>query len=161
MIEILQTFDTKKLLNFYESIYDNIKWKDFIKCKQASLQYKKDEDSEFSGLGKGNGTDLEYSICNPFYKNTVFEEIINDFKLHRTRLMLVEPWSCYSMHRDTSPRVHIPLITNPECYFVFKDSGLVQHLPVGNVYWVDTTKHHTFINCSAEQRLHLMGSVEN
>jgi len=161
MIKTLESFDIQKLMEYYSLINSQIYWVNYDKCKQSSLQYKDNEDSKISGLGKGNGKDLQYDNLNPFYKNTIFEEVINKYNLKRTRLMLVEPWSCYSMHRDTSPRVHIPLITNPECYFVFKDSGLVQHLPIGNVYWVDTTKHHTFINCSAEQRLHLMGSVEN
>jgi hypothetical protein len=63
------------------------------------------------------------------------------------------------MHYDKNPRIHIPLLTNPECYFVFKN-GMIQHLEVGSSYWVDTRLHHTFINCSAQKRLHLVGVVE-
>ena len=68
--------------------------------------------------------------------------------------------TCYSMHRDTTPRIHIPMITNPECYFIFKQ-GIVQHMPAGSVYWTNTVEPHTFMNCSNRPRLHLIGAVEN
>lgn len=159
MIKILDKIEINFLKLYYFDIQNSIKWQNFTKCKQASLQYKDDENPDVSGLGKGNGTDLMYRNINENYKNTIFEELIIKYNLTRTRLMLVEPWSCYSMHRDTTPRIHIPIITNPECYFVFK-SGKIEHLSEGFVYWVDTTKFHTFINCSDKQRIHLVASVE-
>lgn len=161
MIKTLESIDVGPLLQYYLHIKDKIWWLDSKKCLQASLQYKSGDDPAKSGLGRSTGHDLQFNQLNSFSQNSVFENIISKFNLKRTRLMIVEPWSCYSMHRDISPRIHIPLITNPECYFVFKEGGIVQHLPVGQVYWVDTTQYHTFINCSAEQRVHLMGSVEN
>ena len=160
MIKILATIDIQPLVDYYESMADKVYWLDSNKCKQTSLQYKTGEDPKHSGLGRGNGTDNQYVNLNTFYSNSICEELINKFSLCRTRLMLLEPWSCYSMHRDSSPRIHIPIITNPECYFVFKEDGLVQHISIGNVYWVDTTKFHTFVNCSPHRRIHLMGSVE-
>lgn len=157
-IRKIDDVDFGELYSCYTSIEKNIKWINHGKCKQASLQFKDGEDLFFSGLGKGDGSDLEYRNMNPFYVNTIFERLILKFDLRRTRIMLVEPWSCYSMHCDTTPRIHIPIITNKECYFVYKH-GLIEHLSVGNVYWVDTTKMHTFINCSPHHRVHLMGSV--
>ena len=78
--------------------------------------------------------------------------------------MWVNPMSCYSLHKDSTPRIHIPLITNPSCYFIFKENntpeGIIQHLPVGSVYWTNTTVSHTFINCSELPRLHLVGVVK-
>jgi hypothetical protein len=160
MIKIINSIDVTQLLAAYDSFKDNIKWVDYGKCKQASLQYKTNENPYISGLGKGDGTDLEYVNLNENYKNTFFENLIIQYNLKRTRFMMVEPWSCYSIHADTTPRIHIPIITNSECYFLFKN-GHLEHLPVGQVYLVDTTKEHTFINCSNRQRLHLMGSVES
>jgi hypothetical protein len=97
-------------------------------------------------------------ILNSVFKDTIFEEVINKYKLLRTRLMWVGPYACYSMHTDQTLRVHVPLITNSECYFVFKQ-GIVQHMPAGSVYWTNTLKPHTFINCSDIPRLHLIGVV--
>ena len=73
--------------------------------------------------------------------------------------MWVGPYACYSMHRDSTPRVHIPLITNSECYFVFKH-GIIKHLESGQVHYTNTTIKHTFMNCSDQYRLHLVGAVE-
>jgi len=159
MFKIIDKVDIDDILSYYKSIEDRILWTNYTKGKQASVQYKTGEDPATSGLGKGNNTDLEYTHLNEFYKSSIFESLIHKYKLKRTRLMLVEPWACYSMHRDSTPRIHIPIITNPETYFVFK-IGFITHLPAGNAYWVDTTKLHTFMNCSNEIRVHLMGSVE-
>ena len=73
--------------------------------------------------------------------------------------MWIYPWSCYSVHKDLTPRIHIPIITNPQNFIVFKYSPM-EHLSLGNVYWVDTTQYHTAINGSDDARLHLVGIVE-
>ena len=72
--------------------------------------------------------------------------------------MWLSPMTCYSIHKDSTPRIHIPMITNPECYFVFK-AGIIQHMPAGAVYWTNTVNLHTFMNCSDKPRLHLIGVV--
>jgi hypothetical protein len=159
MIKIIDRIEVDTLLKYYESVKDELIWVDYGKGKQVSIQYKLGDDKNTSGLGKGYGSDLEFNILNEFFTGTIVENLIDKFQLKRTRLMMVSPWSCYSMHRDSTPRIHIPIITNPECYFVFR-AGTIQHLPKGLVYYVDTTKQHTFMNCSDEHRLHLMGSVD-
>lgn len=63
-------------------------------------------------------------------------------------------------HADTTPRVHIPLITNPQSWFIFKN-GMTINLDVGKVYWLDTRREHTAINGSDDWRLHLVGVVED
>jgi hypothetical protein len=63
------------------------------------------------------------------------------------------------MHKDETPRIHIPLITNLECYFVFR-TGAIINLKQDYVWWVDTRRIHTFMNCSSVPRLHLVGVVE-
>jgi hypothetical protein len=160
MIKIIDKVEVDTLLKYYELVKDELVWVDYGKGKQVSVQYKLGENKNTSGLGKGYNLDSEFNILNEFFNGSVIEHLINKFNLTRTRLMLVNPWSCYSMHSDSTPRIHIPIITNPECYFVFK-SGFVIHLPKGFAYHVDTTKLHTFMNCSVYPRLHLMGSVTN
>jgi hypothetical protein len=161
MIKILSQIDVQPLLNSYARLEKEIQWTEYgHKGKQAGLQHKLDEDPWASSVGRSKGDELEYTEINPFFKNTIFETVINRYNIKRTRLMWVGPYACYSMHKDTTPRVHIPLITNPECYFVFRHGSIV-HLPAGNVFWVDTTKHHTFMNCSNKNRLHLVGVVES
>lgn len=138
-----------------------MQWTEYgTKSRQAGLQYKDGEDPWTSAVGKSQGQETSYTNLNPFFKDTIFNEIVVKYDLKRTRLMWVGPWSCYSMHTDNTPRIHIPLITNPECYFVFMN-GLVKHMKPGAAYWTDTTQRHTFMNCSERPRLHLVGVVEN
>ena len=165
LIKKLDPIDIKPLLIFYFSNIKHINWTVYgHKSKQSGLQYK-DGDDPFSGaVGKSKGDELLHNILNPLYKDSVFETLINKYNLYRTRFLWVNPMSCYSLHKDTTPRIHIPLITNTSCYFIFKEDdsaqGIIKHLPIGSVYWTDTTSLHTFINCSEKPRLHLVGVVK-
>ena len=161
MIRILNKIDNLSLLNAYYALEQNINWTNFGHSgKQSGLQFKDNEDHWTSAVGPSSGNELISCNLNPFFKGTVFEDIINEYNLYKTRLMWVGSKTCYSMHRDETPRIHIPIITHPDCYFVFR-TGMLQHLSTDNVWWVDTTKTHTFINCSDKNRLHLVGAVKN
>jgi len=160
MIKILSHIDVHPLLDEYSRLEKDIVWTEHgHKGKQTGLQYKINEDPWTSAVGTSKGKELAYTNLNTFFKDTIFEELINKHKLLRTRLIWVGPYACYSMHKDQTPRIHVPMITNPECYFVFKN-GTIQHMPIDSIYWADTTQYHTFINCSSIPRLHLIGVVE-
>jgi hypothetical protein len=160
MITTIASIDIHPVLDAYNCLEKNIQWTEYKhQGRQTGLQYKIDENPWSSAVGKRQGNEVEYTNLNPFFKNTIFEELIKKYKLLRTRLMWVAPYACYSMHKDQTPRIHVPMITNSECYFVFK-KGAIQHLPVGSVYCVDTTQFHTFMNCSDKPRLHLVGVID-
>lgn len=160
MIKVLAKIDEQLILDSFNLIEENIIWTSYgHKGRQAGLQYKDNEDPWTSAVGRSAGQESTYTNLNPFFKDTIFEELINQYNLTRTRLMWVDPYACYSIHKDETPRVHIPLITNPQCYFVFQ-SGRIIHLNKKLVWWVDTRKAHTFMNCSDFPRLHLVGAVE-
>lgn len=159
MKNIIDSIDVVPVLGKLATIRENIIWTASTQGKQAGLQYKLSEDPWTSAVGRSRGNELEFNELNPFFKDTIFETVINKYNLKRTRLMWVNPRSCYSFHCDPAPRVHIPLITNPECYFLF-DPGVMFHLDLNSVWWVDTTQKHTFLNCSDKARLHLVGVVE-
>jgi hypothetical protein len=158
MIKILTSYNIEPLLISYYKIEKDLLWTDYGNKKQVGLQFKDLEDPWASAVGTSKGNELTYTNLNSIFKDTVFEEVINKYNLIRTRLMWVSPMTCYSMHKDSTPRIHIPMITNPECYFVFKQ-GIIQHMPVGSVYWTNTVNLHTFMNCSDKPRLHLIGVV--
>ena len=161
MITIIEPIELQPILDQYEQLADSIQWTDMgHKGKQVGLQYKEGQDPWSSAVGKSQGNDLGCTLLNPFFKDTIFEDIINKYNLKRTRLMWVGPFACYSIHQDESPRIHVPMITNPDCMFLFK-YGVPAHLEKGFVHWVDTRKYHTFINCSDQNRLHLVGAVES
>ena len=159
MLRTLTTIDIAPILESYSKLESEMQWYEYGKGRQTCLQYKLGEDPWLSAAGTNRGQELKYTELNPFFKDTIFEELINQYKLKRTRLMWVEPMSCYSMHRDSTPRLHIPLVTNPQCYFVFKQ-GIVQHMPAGFVYRANTMEPHTFMNCSEKRRLHFIGVLD-
>ena len=84
--------------------------------------------------------------------------IINEHNLTRTRVMKMARKTCYYWHNDHTQRLHIPVITNPHCFLVFEDGPV--HLPAtGKAYIIDTTKYHSAMNASKEDRIHIVGCL--
>jgi hypothetical protein len=159
-IKIIDSIDIAPILEYYSSVEHDIKWVEYgHKGKQAGIQYLSGQDPWSGAVGKSQGRELQYDQLNPYFTGTIFEQIVNKYKFKRARLMWVGTMSCYSMHVDSTPRVHIPLITNKDCYFVFKN-GVPVHLAPGFVHYTKTTLPHTFMNCSEHPRLHLVGAIE-
>jgi hypothetical protein len=159
LIKILDKIDIEPILKSYNELEHNIHWVDYPTTRQAGLQYRAGNDPWLDAVGssRANFTKSWYEnvFINPYFKDTIFEEIIVKCGMTRARLIWVKPFSCYSFHVDNEPRLHIPLITNNQCFFVFKEIP-IYHMKPGNLYWANTTKFHTFINCSTEPRLHLI-----
>ena len=104
----------------------------------------------------------KYTEIVPEFKYTYFEEIYNllksKFKLGRVRILLKEPRSTLSWHRDPEPRLHIPIITNPGCKMVIED--VAKHMPAdGSVTITNNTKYHNFFNGGEQDRIHLVACV--
>ena len=104
----------------------------------------------------------KYTEIVPEFKNTYFEEVYNllkqKFKLGRVRILLKEPRSTLSWHRDPEPRLHIPIITNPGCKMVIED--VAKHMPAdGSVTITNNTKYHNFFNGGEQDRIHLVACV--
>lgn len=158
---IIEDVDSAGILTRYFKLASGICWYENSKSKQAGLQYAEGEDPFLSCIGrlKEGRSDQDYSILNPFFKDTVFEELIVKYKMFRTRLMWVNDKSCYSLHKDGTKRLHIPLVTNEQCMFIFPEVPEVFHLESGKAYMVDTTMQHSFANFSDKPRLHLVGCV--
>tara|TARA_X000000368_G_C22869786_1_gene640368 strand:- start:40 stop:633 length:594 start_codon:yes stop_codon:yes gene_type:complete len=98
------------------------------------------------------------------FKNTYFKEVIDilskKYKLGRVRLLLKEPRSTLSWHRDPEPRLHIPIITNPGCMMVI--DNVAKHMPADGGVWVtNNTKYHNAFNGGEENRIHLVACVLN
>jgi len=96
------------------------------------------------------------------FHNTYFEQVYNiltkNFKLGRVRILLKEPRSTLSWHRDPEPRLHIPIITNPGCKMVIED--VAKHMPAdGSVTITNNTKYHNFFNGGEQERIHLVACV--
>ena len=104
----------------------------------------------------------KYTELLPEFKGTYFEEVFNilrkNFKLGRVRILLKEPRSTLSWHRDPEPRLHVPIITNKGCRMVIEDVS--KHMPAdGTVTITNNTKYHNFFNGGEQNRIHLVACV--
>ena len=104
----------------------------------------------------------KYTKILPEFENTYFNEVYNAlkerFKLGRVRLLLKEPRSTLSWHKDPEPRLHIPIITNLGCSMVIEN--VAKHLPAdGHVTITNNTKYHNFFNGGEQSRVHLVACV--
>ena len=96
------------------------------------------------------------------FENTYFKEVYDilssKFKLGRVRILLKEPRTTLSWHRDPEPRLHIPIITNPGCLQVIEN--VAKHLPADGSVWItNNTKYHNAFNGGEENRVHLVACL--
>ena len=103
-----------------------------------------------------------YSEFIPDYENTYFKEVFDvlssKYKLGRVRILLKEPRSTLSWHRDPEPRLHIPIITNPGAIMVV--DHVAKHMPADGSVWVtNNIKYHNAFNGGEENRIHLVACV--
>jgi hypothetical protein len=109
-----------------------------------------------------NIDEAEYSEFVPDFENTYFKEVYDTlsskYKLGRVRILLKEPRSTLSWHRDPEPRLHIPIITNPGCLMVI--DNVAKHMPADGSVWItNNTKYHNAFNGGEENRIHLVACV--
>ena len=103
-----------------------------------------------------------YSEFIDDFKETYFKEVFDvlssKYKLGRVRVLLKEPRSTLSWHRDPEPRLHIPIITNPGCIMVI--DNVAKHMPAdGTVTITNNTKYHNFFNGGEQNRIHLVACI--
>ena len=92
------------------------------------------------------------------YFKEVYDILSKKFKLGRVRILLKEPRSTLSWHRDPEPRLHIPIITNPGCIMVIEE--IAKHLPADGCAWVtNNMQYHNFFNGGEEDRIHLVACL--
>jgi hypothetical protein len=95
---------------------------------------------------------------NDTYFSEVYEVLSKRFKLGRVRLLLKEPRSTLSWHKDPECRLHIPIVTNAGCSMVIEN--VAKHLPADGSVWItNNTKYHNFFNGGEQARVHLVACV--
>ena len=106
--------------------------------------------------------EFAYSEFIKDYENTYFKEVFDTlstkYKLGRVRILLKEPRSTLSWHRDPESRLHIPIITNPGAIMVI--DHVAKHMPADGSVWVtNNIKYHNAFNGGEENRVHLVACV--
>ena len=117
--------------------------------------------------GKEVSRDVEideskYTQLIPDFEKTYFKEVFETlqkrFKFGRVRLLLKEPRSTLSWHKDPECRLHVPIITNKGCSMVIEN--VAKHLPADGKVWItNNTKFHNFFNGGEQARIHLVACV--
>jgi len=102
-------------------------------------------------------TEFVKELADTYFKE-VYDELSKRYKLGRVRILLKEPRSTLSWHRDPEPRLHIPIITNPGCLMVIEETA--KHMPADGSAWItNNTKYHNAFNGGEEGRVHLVACV--
>ena len=130
--------------------------------KARGLYWTKPDKSGKEVARDVNIDESAYSEFIPDYDNTSFKEVFDvlssKYKLGRVRILLKEPRSTLSWHRDPEPRLHIPIITNKGCRMVIEE--VCRHMPAdGSVTITNNTKYHNFFNGGEQNRIHLVACV--
>jgi len=159
-----KSFDTPGVTHFGAISLNQIpNDKDSIKGNNIRGKYWTISDE--SGKEVSRDIDIDeskYTQLVPEFENTYFKEIYEilkkRFKLGRVRLLLKEPRSTLSWHKDPEPRLHVPIITNLGCSMVIEN--VAKHLPAdGHVTITNNTKYHNFFNGGEQARIHLVACV--
>ena len=122
---------------------------------QLSLQVTQDNNGGEGELSKLNNAEKDFNTFA--FELPYTNSVISNLNMYRTRVMRLLPNTCYTYHTDFTKRIHIPLITNDSCFLILKDQ-LSRYPANGNYYVIDTTKKHTFVNASHDDRIHIVGS---
>ena len=136
---------------------------DSIKGHKARGVYWTKPDSTGQEVSRDIGIDeSKYSEFIDDFKNTYFKNVYDElkkrYKLGRVRLLLKEPRSTLSWHRDPEPRLHIPIYTNPGCLMVI--DKIAHHMPADGSVWVtNNEKYHNAFNGGEENRVHLVACI--
>lgn len=154
-IRILQKVDHLALIDSLRFYIDRLHERE-----QQGLRWAND----FEGI-----TDLRDKVANPngygssdfrtWQEGTEVLQIISkqlgirDYG--RVRMLKIPPQKCYTFHYDLDLyRVHIPLITNPNAFFIL--DGRLWHMEVGYAYLVKVKDLHSAMNAGKEDRVHIV-----
>jgi len=131
--------------------------------KQISLQStmeNADPHTEWD-VGTGSGLNLktkEQNFIYPLFPEAkLINHYINEFGMFRTRVMKLQSRKVMSVHKDKTPRIHIPISTNDGCRMMVGNQCYT--LEAGKMYWTDTRLEHTAFNGGEYPRIHIVGCV--
>ena len=160
-IEILENINVKKVLEEANTVKVAVN-KGWENIEQVGLQGHKpklDPLKEcYASVGKVSKLQFpENYFKYPIWKIPTINRIMEKYGMVRTRIMQSQPKTCLTIHRDLTKRIHIPIITNPNCFMMI--DGQVHILQVGKVYLTNTTVFHTAVNASTLARVHIVGCV--
>jgi hypothetical protein len=153
--------DLPKLLQLYQHAEAHFPWTDSFPTLQSGISVAPGKKDDLLGCCGGNFTEEQehlYNQLHSFYQDSYISELSSllHLKIFRLRWMKLSEKSCYSFHKDWSKRLHIPIITSKDSYFLFQNPLELAQLEENHAYVVDTTRVHTAINTGSCARVHLI-----
>ncbi len=165
-------FDLFKIRAYFDTV------KDLGTKTQVNLTYRVQQKPYLDGCGSAySGPNYENQLfAEQDFKtlvgeesNPIFDIITNvrsvaksqfNLNIGRIRFMTQEPKTCLSYHWDAEHlRLHIPIYTNPRCFFVVNDQ-VYRMACEGHLYTLKTNVLHTPINANMNfWRTHLVFST--
>lgn len=145
---------------------DKILWQPEHNCYKDQFALQTDGTADWnSSLGSKPGADEAiWDKLHPELVGTWWEDFFAElpFKVYRSRLMTMHKRSCYSIHVDRTPRLHIAIKTHWHARFIFTNPPAIQHITAdSHIWWVDTTKEHSAMNGSLVDRIHFVCCLDN
>lgn len=160
-VEVLEEIDHLKVLDEANSVKVMMN-KGWANIGQVGIQgHKPDLDPMIEWKSSiGRVDKLQYP--ETYFKYPLFElptinRLMEKYGMLRTRIMQSNPKTCLTLHQDMTKRIHIPLITNEDCFMVIENKNYM--LEVGKVYLTNTTLRHTAVNASKHSRVHIVGCM--
>lgn len=145
-------------LTHLQQLRGDERWKKY-RGNHQSVRSKGVEEKNFSTLL----TEIDHSYIGKIIKD------LQSFHLEknkivfqgRCQLIWIAPGRCYPLHVDshTPDRYHIPVETDPNCWFLFQDKNITPvHLPAdGRVWYLNPQKQkHTVVHLGRVPRMHLL-----
>ena len=78
---IIDTIDVESILPDLYKVNDGIVWTKSTQGKQTGLQYKIGDDPWTSSVGRQRDDEMQYTAINPYFKDTIFETLIEKYNL--------------------------------------------------------------------------------
>jgi len=161
----------EELAKFSLEIFQKHRLANGVGATQVMVQVHTEEDNWRYGIGTRENYEnfpnpRIFNKIQPALSNSPIENYINWLALPvwRSRLMMIEPRTTYSIHKDHEFRLHLPLITNNQCFMLFPtedDNAKMFHLPAdGTTHWTNTRQFHSAVNFGTEPRLHLVMCID-
>jgi hypothetical protein len=165
-------FDVKNMKNDVERIVALCPF--FDETNQISLRHRPEASSLdtvgrlLDGVGhmKQYNSDsqrvgeVNFSVLHEAVRDSYLGEIFNKIESlypsarGRFRVRRLRPGSCLPWHRDTLVKYHVPVQTMEGCFFITNYGAHVMP-EEGRLYVVRTDIHHTALNGSMKDRIHL------
>lgn len=106
---------------------------------------------------------IKTDICTPSFSKLVDTIESHNLSPYRCRIIELKKGGASTWHRDAANdryavRLHIPLITNSECFFKTETEQV--HMPAdGSAYLIHVNRLHQVVNGGTEDRYHFVCDV--